>query len=171
MKWEKAAVNPTLSSLNMRAHAGKLVAVVGAVGSGKSTVRQRRRKTTPTIIEVWVRQLTCLHVAGAGCYSRRNASNFWTGSVTWHDCVLCTTALAHFGHPSRQRMNSSEDGVAQNARNVQTIDNPHMCCTNTVERLRCCMVHRWMKNATMTQFAPVGFWMTWSNYLVVIRRL
>ena len=42
VKWEKAAATPTLSSLNMRAHAGKLVAVVGAVGSGKSTVRKRR---------------------------------------------------------------------------------------------------------------------------------
>jgi len=38
VKWEKAAMSPTLFGLNLRARAGQLVAVVGAVGSGKSTV-------------------------------------------------------------------------------------------------------------------------------------
>jgi ABC-type multidrug transport system fused ATPase/permease subunit len=38
VKWEKAASVPNLAGLNMRAHAGKLVAIVGSVGSGKSTV-------------------------------------------------------------------------------------------------------------------------------------
>ena len=38
VNWEKAAASPVLSGLNLRARAGELIAVVGAVGSGKSTI-------------------------------------------------------------------------------------------------------------------------------------
>jgi ABC-type bacteriocin/lantibiotic exporter with double-glycine peptidase domain len=38
VQWEKEAARPNLSGLNIRARSGELVAIVGSVGSGKSTV-------------------------------------------------------------------------------------------------------------------------------------
>lgn len=37
VRWEKAAEQPSLSRLNVRASEGQLVAIVGSVGSGKSS--------------------------------------------------------------------------------------------------------------------------------------